>query len=776
MANVAAIYREGIKQQQAGDLHGAEKQLRRVVRLDPGHAEAHFSLALTLSRLGNVTEAAAAYARAAQLKPTLAEAHLNLGNLHKSQGRTADAEECFRRSVAVRPKYGLAHYNLGNSLLARGAFDEAIESYRRAVEYDPQYVDAWCNLGLACLAAARHEEAAEAYRRAIEINPQSASAVFGLGNALCSLQRLAEAETQMRRALELNPQLAEAHNNLGTIRQAFGDLTEAEACYQRALDVSPRFANALNNLATLQNMRGRIEESAENFRRVLEIDPRHPEGSLNLATVYRAVGRLDEAIAALDVHLSVRPGNARARVMKGTMVPPLYSSREEVQAARRTFEENLAQLTRDGVRLDPEIDEMPTLFYLPYHGENDRDLQTQLAQLYPVPQTFDVPESAARRASADGRIRIGFISHHFSNHTIGYLTRGLIAALDRKRFHVNVLSHGLYSDEIGVEIRNHADEFSLLPERLSAARKQILDRRFDVLFYPDVGMEGFTYSLAFHRLAPVQCVTWGHPVTTGIPNIDYFISSDLVEPDDATGHYTETLICLNGLPTYYYRPVRERAPMTRADFGIPADCHAYLCPQSLFKFHPDFDPVLAEILRRDPQGRVFVIEGLVPAWTTFLKSRFERAFPDTADRVQFLPKQKHAEFLELLAICDVMLDPLHFGGGNTTYEGLGQGIPIVTMPSPYMRGRVTAGCYRKMGLTDCIVATPEEYIAAAVRLGTDAAYREALRARILETNHTLYEDAASLRELEQFLVNAVEATRPPPEPTITGHLSGRWRG
>ena len=61
------------------------------------------------------------------------------------------------------------------------------------------------------------------------------------------------------------------------------------------------------------------------------------------------------------------------------------------------------------------------------------------------------------------------------------------------------------------------------------------------MFYADLGMDIRTYFLAFARLAPVQCVTWGHPDTTGIPNMDYFISSDLIEADGAEKHYSETL-------------------------------------------------------------------------------------------------------------------------------------------------------------------------------------------------------------------------------------------
>jgi hypothetical protein len=197
----------------------------------------------------------------------------------------------------------------------------------------------------------------------------------------------------------------------------------------------------------------------------------------------------------------------------------------------------------------------------------------------------------------------------------------------------------------------------------------------------------------------------------------------------------------------------------------------YLCPQSLFKFHPDFDGVLKQILSRDPQGRVALVEGIEPEWSQTLHDRFRRAFPESANRVQFLPRQSRDDFLGLIAACDVMLDPLHFGGGNTTYEALSLGTPVVTLPSGFMRGRVTAACYRKMGLTDCIADSEQDYVDLAVRLGTDPAYRRAMQDRILALNSVLFDDCETLREIEGFLQAAVEKARRG-EATTSVHLHG----
>lgn len=78
-----------------------------------------------------------------------------------------------------------------------------------------------------------------------------------------------------------------------------------------------------------------------------------------------------------------------------------------------------------------------------------------------------------------------------------------------------------------LQLRLVADEVVPLPQDLVSCRERIQAWSLDVLVYPEIGMDPVAFFLAFARLAPVQAVWWGHPDTTGIPTIDYFISSDV---------------------------------------------------------------------------------------------------------------------------------------------------------------------------------------------------------------------------------------------------------
>jgi predicted O-linked N-acetylglucosamine transferase (SPINDLY family) len=194
----------------------------------------------------------------------------------------------------------------------------------------------------------------------------------------------------------------------------------------------------------------------------------------------------------------------------------------------------------------------------------------------------------------------------------------------------------------------------------------------------------------------------------------------------------------------------------RREFSLPLDRHLYVCPQTLFKFHPDFDALLAAILARDPAGNLIFIEAPHRHWTEMLSHRLKQTLSGMDDRVTFVPRVDRPGFLRLLATADVILDPLHFGGGNTSFQALGLGVPIVTLPGAFMRGRVTAGCYRQMGIETGVAGTTEDYVDLAVRLGSDRAFNALVRAEINSRSAVLFEETAAVRELETFFKSALK--------------------
>jgi len=482
----------------------------------------------------------------------------------------------------------------------------------------------------------------------------------------------------------------------------------------------------------------------------------HPELTALEGLLLARAGKVREAEEKLRT-LILQSNVPTGRILLASLLPPIYQSMDDLHHWRTRLETGLRQLVDEGVRQNLEHSFAVPEFMAQYHGVNDRDLQALRARLYLAPQDDDW--CGKRSPAADGRIRVGMVSKYFKEHTIGHLNIGLPAKLPRSDFHVTVLATGPAKDEIGDAFRRHADSYISLPDRvelLPEIRRMIAGLKLDVLYYADLGMEPISYTLAQSRLAPVQCVTWGHPATSGLATMDYFISADGLEPDDSQDQYTEKLVKLKDLAVYYHRPRLDETAAGRDRMGLPMDAHLYGCPQSLYKMHPEFDEVLAAILHADPRGVLVLLEGHYKDWNSWLMERFSRTLGDAVRRVRFVPRQDRQGFMRLSAACDVLLDPLHFGGGNTTYEALALGTPVVTLPSGMLRGRLAFKMYQTMGMTDCVAADKQDYVRLALQLGTRKDHRQAVKQKILETCGVLFENDAGVRQLGEFWKSVVK--------------------
>jgi predicted O-linked N-acetylglucosamine transferase (SPINDLY family) len=737
---------------QAGGHREAVDYIGRAIAANPHQAGFHVNLGEAYRALGRFEEAKDSYGRAIRLQRDCVQAHNNLGIVFHRQGKLAEAIAAYREALRHRPGYTEARCNLGKAYEEEGKLSDALACYRRAARERPDFATAHVGLGNVLRQQGKLAEAVASYRRALALEPDALLAELGLGMALQELERLDEAEACYRRAVERWPDCPEAHNDLSAVLMDQRRFREAAASAQRALELRPDYVNAHVRLGNVRAEQGDYDQAIACFRRALELEPDHAGVCVNLGNALTNLGEAEEAAAWYSRSAEIMPSDV-TRVSAATVLPVIYRSRDEIAFHRGRLVKRLEGLLADGVRLDPTRDTLPTLFYLAYHGLNDRPIQELIARLVGPPSGSG---DCAWRRRRGPRIRVGFLSRYFRDHTIGKLTRGLIARLSRRHFEVTVLSLGPSGDEDARRIREHADQYIGLPCRLSAACRTLAEVPLDVLFFPDVGMDSVVSMLARSRWAPVQCVTWGHPVTTGIPTLDWFVSSELLEPDGAAEHYSERLVKLAGLPACYHRPSVPAPLRPREHFGLPSDRHVYLCPQSLFKFHPDFDGALAEILRGDPAGQIAAIRGRPDHWTKLLQQRFRATIPDVADRIVFLPSVSRSDFLSLLAAVDVVLDPFHFGGGNSAYEALAVGTPLVTWPGAFMRGRVTYGCYRRMGVLDCVAADPHQYAEIALRLAADRAWREWVRAKILEANQVLFDNQEAVRQLESLFLDAVE--------------------
>ena len=374
-----------------------------------------------------------------------------------------------------------------------------------------------------------------------------------------------------------------------------------------------------------------------------------------------------------------------------------------------------------------------------------------------IPEQANAINTQQRKPVAGRRIRVGFLSRFFFNSTVGNYFASWITDLDRRVFEVFVYQKLVVDDELAAQFRQTADHYVQGDENFTFFSQRIAADALDILIYPELGMDMMCFLMAALRLAPVQISAWGHPVTPGHTSIDYYLSCAAMEPTNAQAHYNERLLTLPGIGTRYSLPTvsAEVVSRTRAYYQLPENVNLYLCSQSLFKVHPANDRLLVAAMANDPHGVLVMFAGQNEGVTQRFVARLTKAFAEQGvapqGRVKLLPYSSHDDFKRINALCDVMLDTLHWSGGNTSLDALAMGLPTVTLPGQFMRGRQTMGMLTLLGVEELIASNVDDYLAIAKRVATDKAYRHALSTKILANTARLFNDPAPTAALGEIL-------------------------
>lgn len=731
--------------------------------------------ALAHHAAGRLDLAEAGYREVLEQDPEDRDALFNLGRVLRRSGRGEEALQVYRRVLALHPGSAEAQLRVGETLSALGRPQEALQVLEAVLASNPDYAPAHNSLGMALREAGRLDEALAACQRAVALDPGLMLAHYNAGNFLREKGFLAEAAAAYRTAISIEPGLAEAHNNLGSVLKDQGNADEALACYQQALMLKPDFAEALFNAAQLLRERGRLAEAASAFRSLLEMRPDMAEAHYDLGNACKGMGDAAAAIASYGKALELDPGYAEARwALAMAQVPMVAGDEAELVRSRAAFAAELEALEgwceARGAEKTARAVGVQQPFYLAYQEEDHREVLARYgalcARLMGTWQQAAGLGRATRVTRAD--VRVGIVSAHIHDHSVwNAIVKGWLQHLDRSRFDVRLFHLGKTNDVETALAKTLATHYTYGKTDTVEWAQIILGHQLDVLLYPEIGMDPATARLASLRLAPVQAASWGHPITTGLPTIDYFLSADALEPELADAHYTERLVRLPGLGCFC-EPTKGEAPLVEpAALGIRDGVPLLVCPGTPFKYTPRHDAVLVEIARRLGECQlVFFTPGKADELMQRLRTRLARSFAaaglDLNAFAAFVPWQSRAQFGGLLAQADVFLDTLGFSGFNTAMQAIECGLPIAAWEGRFLRGRLASGVLRRMGLDELVAREDTAFVDAAVRLARDAAYWGSVRERTLAARSRLYRDVEPVRALEKFFEETVRESRPGP--------------
>jgi protein O-GlcNAc transferase len=708
-----------------------------------------------------------------------------LGQVEFSARRFAAAREAFNQANTLLPDQIRVLLFLGIAERELGDLDASLSALKRASYIRPALPEVCAQLGATLQLRGNFEEAVNAYRDEITRFPLGVRAYNNLGDALRKLARFDEALIVLERAVALNPHFALAWRNLGDVRNVLGKKASAVTAWIKAAQENPNDSQAHENIG-LERLHAHDFERAAQFLK-LASDARPVEkdpgvfAATHCAYAYALAGLNQPALAREVANnvLAKNPDNIQAGIIAALTMPRVFANRNEINQYRKQYADGLVRLESDFKKVDTDVlwGIVSNNFYLAYQGEDDLAMQSRYANWLHdlIPQNEFI---APKAFGSETPIKIAFVGGHFYDCTAGKYFQSWVTELASEK-HRNTLEVSVfyYGQAVDLLTDNLAKvcQFKRITSGVHSVATQIAEGQFDVLIYPEIGMDSSTYLLANLRLAPLQCAAWGHPITTGSKEIDVFFSIAAMEPPGSQAHYREQLVMLPGIGTHYKRPQLQQ-PLSREALGLAAplngltDVRLLLCPQSLFKIHPDCDAPFVEILstlvNQGIDSKLVLFEDLVPAITQAFKTRFSAALKvvnlNWEQHVILLPRCDHQRFLAINSVCDLMLDTFHWSGGNTALDAIAMGLPIITLPGRFMRGRQSMAMLQQLGLAELIADNVAHYVELGIKIISDNSLRANIRERLL--NHEahgkkIFADDAPLETLASFIHNHVRLQR-----------------
>jgi protein O-GlcNAc transferase len=610
-------------------------------------------------------------------------------------------------------------------------------------------------LAEAAVQKGRHQEAFELYQQVLNLDPHHAEALFQLARALHNAGDYASAALLYGRAIQEDPQHVNSYVLLCAVYDAQKNPELVLQLAQKATERLPDHPKVFSLMASALLRYGRAQEALAYLENAL---PRFP-ADIELLQYYclalKTCDRFEEAEAVYRKLVATQRIAASFRMQFETHLPRFNESNAQIDAVRAGFAKSIEDFTREKPAIDLSALDRNPLFGLTYHNRDNKELAQSFTKMLRTlaPQlNFVAPHCKDATARNAGPIRVGFLSQRMHNHVVGYCYRGVLLHLAKRAdFSVTFFNTANVMDSGIQEIIDANIPIVSLPTLPTAAQAMVANHALDILVYPDIGMDLPTHFMAMARLAPYQLCLGGHPETTGIDTVDYVVASREYEPDSGQENYTERLLCIDGAATVFKRPAQPERWLTRAELELPEDRKLYICPMAVHKFHPDFDVLLANILEKDPQGTLVLFHDFHEQTVTDALKKRLFAQCDPA-RIIFLPWLKFDAFQGILKLADAVLDTIGFGGGTTSQYAFDLGVPIVTMPGRFARGRMVHSYYEVMEIDEApVAASVEEYVDFAVRLANDRAYYAKLQKQILARNERLFARESQTTAFTQLL-------------------------
>ena len=727
------IFQNGLSLLQQGKSDEADRFFSEAHKLDPNNVDTLNLLGIRAYQKQDHKSAIDFLSRANLIAPHSAQTLSNLGLVHNALFEYAEALSYFTLAIDCDPNIPETHNNHGNTLRGLGKIDEANKAYKRAIALRPNYAEALSNQGVLLLEAGKSDKAISLFERAIQANPHFATAYNNLGNAFTQIEYYEDAFQCFERALQINPNYLDACLNFGNSLKKCKQYEAAIDCYQHALKIDSNNAKTFYFLGEVYYDLGDCDLAKTYYAKSLELQPRD-----------------------LDSHVA----------LSIAQIPKVAKSIQEFSDSRITFAQQLQFFQAlPEQKIDLALSEKLIArhpFYIAYQDLNNEALLSQFGKICtdlakPIQERVKIRQDPTKTSS---KIRLGIVSSFICDHPVWHaITKGWVSQLDTSQFELYILNTNGIEDKETELAKSKAVSYTNCGTAVMTAAQTIVDLRLDVILYPEIGMDMVSKALACLRLAPVQAASWGHPETTGLPTIDFYLSAQLMEPPEASHLYSEKLVRLPNLGTCFENTSIQVVTPDLSALGIDSQSPILLCAGSPSKYNPNHDQVLVQIAQKLGACQL-VFFNFSENLTAILKERliesFKKANLDANHFLRFIPFLKKEEFHGLMQASDLYLDTIGFSGFNTAMQALDSGLPIVAFAGPQMRGRLASSILSRMDLNELVCSSESEYIDLVIELLQNRELLNSVKIKMNQSKDVVFNDLEPIRELEKFLIEQVQ--------------------
>jgi protein O-GlcNAc transferase len=737
---------------QSGQLPQAKLAFEQVLRLDPKEPDALHSLGLILFQLGEQEKGVELVVQSSKVRPKHPETHYNLGVMYQRLGQFDLAESSFRQVLAQKRDHAHAHFALGNALRELGKGDDAAKSFEQAVKIMPSWADGHFNLGNALRDLGEFQRAAACFQKAITLQPNWAEAHASLGQALRLLGQYEPAITSCRKALALNPNLPEGNFNLASALWDAGKRTEALISYRMAVILKPDWPEAHHDLGYSLFQLGRLEEAIATCRKTITLKPTWAEAHAALGAMLVRQGftfkhsiLLREADTCYREALALRPDWPDAHViLAGSPVRTGLDQEETFALLERAI-----ALQSDGL-----IAHQSLLFNRQYSTALTppkwRDALQTFAEACFAPLKIHI-SNPQNHKDPQKRLRIGYASPDFHNHSCAWFIEPVLATHDQTNFEIYCYSSLHQADDVTTRLKALSDHWYDVQEMSSEAVSDLIrSHSIDIL----VDLAGHTFGNILpvfrHKPAPVQ-VTWlGCPSSTGLEAIDYRLSDPWLTPEGTEEYFTEQIWNLER-PSHCYRPPTKAPEIA----PLPALKNGYLTFGSfnnLMKLSPETIALWAKMLRAVEQSHLVLKSWQLgdPEVCRQVCKSFAQQGIDEARLHLLSAVSGLSAHLNTYNQIDIALDTFPYNGATTTLEALWMGVPVLSLAGWRTASRYSLSFLSALELHELATDSQEQFVEVARNLSRNLPYLSELRGKLRSRmrNSSLCDEVGFTHHLE----------------------------